>query len=149
MSAAFVVGPAHDRRMPFRIVADGERTGGMSVGDARLPPRTPGPSRHVHTREDEGLYVISGVLSAEVGDQRYDLGPESFLFMPRGVPHTFANLGDEELWLVGSINPSGLETFFAEVAEYVGGLTGPPDEAVLLEINARHGISRVDGPPLV
>jgi mannose-6-phosphate isomerase-like protein (cupin superfamily) len=145
----FLVSPPEARDTPWRVVADGERTGGMSVGDARLPPRTAGPPRHVHTNEDEGVYVVAGVLTAEVGTQRFEVTPGSFLFMPRGLPHTFANLGTDEVWGIGVINPSGLERFFAEIAEYVSSLAGPPDEDVMLQINARHGIFPADGPPLI
>ncbi len=140
VAAPFLVGPAASRSNPWRIVVDPERTDGMSLGDARLPPHTDGPSRHVHTREDEGIYVISGVLTAEVGDETFEVGPESFLWLPRNVPHTFANLGDDEVWSVGLINPSGLERFFRELADYLGSLTVPPDEDVILAINARYGI---------
>jgi quercetin dioxygenase-like cupin family protein len=149
VAAPFVVGPATSRSNPWRVVVDPERTNGMSLGDARMPPRTAGPNRHVHTREDEGIYVISGVLTAEVGDQRFEVAPESFLWLPRGVPHTFANLSDEEVWAVGLINPSGLEGFFAELADYLGSLSGPPDDDVILAINARYGIFPADGPPLL
>jgi mannose-6-phosphate isomerase-like protein (cupin superfamily) len=147
--APFLVGPAESRAMPWRVITDSDMASGMAVGDARLPPRTAGPNRHVHTREDEGVYVITGVLTAEVGDQRYEVGPESFLWMPRGLPHTFANLGDEEVWTVGVINPGGFEHFFAEIAEYVGSLHGPPDQEVILAINERYGVYPVEGPPLV
>jgi hypothetical protein len=65
------------------------------------------------------------------------VGPESFLWMPRGVSHTFANLGDEEVWSIGLINPSGFERFFVDVADYLNSLSSPPDEEVILRINAR------------
>lgn len=139
-SPPFLVGPANPRTSHWRVVVDSDLTAGMTLGEARLPARTAGPARHVHTREDEGIYVISGVLTAEVGDQRYEVGPESFLWMPRGVPHTFANLGDEEVWSIGLIHPAGFEHFFAEVADYVGSIQGPPDEAVILSINERYGV---------
>jgi mannose-6-phosphate isomerase-like protein (cupin superfamily) len=122
------------------VVVDSDQTGGMTLGEARLPAHTDGPARHVHTREDEGIYVISGVLTAEVGDQRFEVGPESFLWMPRGVPHTFANLGDDEVWTVGLTNPGGFEHFFAEIGEYIAGLQGQPDEEVILAINERYGV---------
>ena len=145
----FLIGPPADRTVPWRVVVDPERTGGMSLGDAVIPAHTSGPARHVHTREDEGIYVVSGVLTAEVGDERFEVGPESFLWMPRGVPHTFANLGDDAVRTVGLINPHGLERFFAEIAAYVESVAGPPDPDVILEINARYGISPVGGPALV
>jgi uncharacterized cupin superfamily protein len=95
------------------------------------------------------IYVITGVLTAEVGDQRYEIGPESFLRMPRGVPHTFVNLGEEEVWSVGFINPGGFEHFFTEIAQYLATVQGPPDQDVILAINERYGVYPVDGPSLI
>ena len=65
----------------------------MALGDARIAPGAPGPGRHVHTHEDEGIYVVTGVLTVEVGEERYEVGAESFVWLPREVPHVFANLG--------------------------------------------------------
>ena len=148
-TAGFMIGPPQDRSLPWRIVVAPERTGGMALGDARMPPRSPGPGRHVHTNEDEGIYVVSGTLTVEVGDQRFEVGPECFVFLPRGVPHIFANLGDEEVRTVGLLNPPGLEAMFREQAEYFASLSGPPDHGVLLELSARYGVYPVDGPALV
>lgn len=145
----FLVEPPAERTSPWRVVVDGRRSGGMSVGDAVLPPRTAGPSRHVHTREDEGVYVIDGVLTAEVGTQRFEVRAGAFLWMPRGLPHTFANLGDEPVRGVGVINPSGFEQFFGEVAEYVASTGGQPDPDVILQINERYGVYPAAGAPLM
>lgn len=125
-----------------------EDGGGLSLGDGRIPPGTPGPGRHVHTNEDEAIYVVAGLLTVEVGDQRFEAGPESFVWMPRGVPHVFANLSDAEVWTVGLLNPPGLEDMFHEQAEYFATLQGPPDNDVLMELSARYGVYPVEGPPL-
>ncbi len=145
----FLVPPPSERTTPWRLVVDGQRSGGMSLGDFVLPPRTPGPSRHVHTLEDEAAYVIDGVLTAEVGTQRFDVGAGAFLWMPRGLPHTFANLGDEPARGLGLINPSGFEHFFAEVSEYVASTGGQPDPNVILQINERYGVYPAEGAPLI
>ncbi len=120
----------------------------MSLGDGRIPAGAPGPGRHVHTNEDEGIYVVAGTLTVEVGDVRYEAGPECFIFMPRGVPHVFANLTDAEVWTVGLLNPTGLEEMFREQAEYFGALQGPPDPEYLLALSARFGVYPVEGPAL-
>jgi mannose-6-phosphate isomerase-like protein (cupin superfamily) len=145
----FLVSRPEQRDGPWRVIAGGEQTGGsLVVGDAQLPPHTPGPGRHVHTREDEGIYVVAGVLTVEVGDQRFEAGPESFVWLPRRVPHVFANLSDQPVWTVGTITPAGLEEMFAERDEYLASLGGPPDQAVLLAMNERYGVFPVEGPPL-
>lgn len=151
MSAAtpFLVDAPAERMTPWRVVVDGQRSGGMSLGEGVLPPRTAGPSRHVHTREDEGVYIIEGLLTAEVGDQRFEVGAGAFLWMPRGRPHTFANLGDEPIRALGLINPSGFEQFFAEVSAYVESTGGQPDPNVILQLNERYGVYPAEGAPLI
>jgi mannose-6-phosphate isomerase-like protein (cupin superfamily) len=145
----FLIPADEQRRDPWRIVAGGERTGGLvTIGDARLPPRTPGPGRHTHSREDEAIYVTSGLLTVEVGSQRHQVGPGSLIWLPRGIPHTFANLSGEPVRAVGVITPSGLENMFAEIAAYLAALTGPPDPQAITAINAKYGVSPADGSPL-
>jgi mannose-6-phosphate isomerase-like protein (cupin superfamily) len=145
----FVAGPPADRSQPWRVVTDGSLSNGMALGDARIPPGAPGPGRHVHTHEDEGIYVVTGVLTVEVGDERYEVGAESFVWLPREVPHVFANLGTEEVWTVGLLSSPGLTGMFHEQAEYFASLQGPPDPEVLLDISLRYGVRPVEGPPLV
>ena len=145
----FLIPADEQRRDPWRIVAGGERTGGLvTIGDARIPPRAPGPGRHGPSREDEAIYVTSGILTVEVGSQRHQVGPGSLIWLPRGIPHAFANLTSEPACTVGVITPSGLENMFAEIAAYIAALTGPPDPQVITAINAKYGVSPADGPPL-
>jgi mannose-6-phosphate isomerase-like protein (cupin superfamily) len=145
----FLIPSDEQRRDPWRVVAGGERTGGLvTIGDARMPPRTPGPGRHIHSREDEAIYVTSGVLTVEVGGHCHQVGPGSLIWLPRGIPHTFANLSDEPVCTVGVITPSGLEKMFAEIAAYLAALTGPPDPQTITAINGKYGVSPADGPPL-
>ncbi len=145
----FVVGgPREPGSPPWRILAGAGHTGGaVGFGDARLPPRTAGPNLHVHTREDEASYIVAGVLTVVVGERTFEAGPEELVWLPRGVPHTFANRGDEEVWCVGVTSPAGIEAMFEEQAAYFAGLEGPPDPAYLAELGARFGLSVV-GPPL-
>jgi mannose-6-phosphate isomerase-like protein (cupin superfamily) len=145
----FHVGAPVERSGPWRILADaGSTAGALSVSDGHLPPHSPGPPRHVHTYEDEAIYVVAGVLTVEVGEQRYEAGPESFVWLPRQIPHAFANLSDEPTWTLGIVTPAGFEGMFGEHADYLRGLTGPPDEQVLTGIAARYGVFPVDGKPL-
>lgn len=147
MSEAFVVGPEPGSG-PWRVLAGGSRTAGQLVfGEAVLPPRTAGPSLHVHTREDEAAYIVEGVLTVRVGELTFEAGPGTLVWLPRDEPHTFANLSPGPVRLVGVTTPAGLEGMFAEQAAYFASLTGPPDEERVAEIGARYGV-RVVGPGL-
>lgn len=133
---------------PWQVLAGGDLTAGsVMFGEARLPGHTSGPGLHVHTREDEAVFVITGVMSFLVGDRRFDAGGGQLVWLPREVPHTFANLGDESVWAFGVTTPAGLEGMFAEQAEYFAGLHGPPDPDRVREIGDRYGV-RALGPPL-
>jgi len=149
VATAFMIGGPSDRDRPWRVLAGGDQTvGAVTFGDARIPPRSPGPGRHVHSREDEAIYVVEGVLTVEVGDQRFEVGPETLVWLPRNVPHVFANLSGGLVRTVGVITPSGLEGMFAEQAEYFSQLQGPPDPEVLTAFSVKYGVLPVEGPPL-
>jgi mannose-6-phosphate isomerase-like protein (cupin superfamily) len=134
---------------PWQVLAGGDRTDGQVViGDAVLPPRTAGPGLHVHSREDEAMYVIEGVMTVRVGERTFEAGPGSLVWLPRGEPHTFANLSDAPARTVGVITPAGLEGMFRETHEYLSSLSGPPDPARLAEIGAAYGVTAL-GPGLL
>lgn len=133
---------------PWQVLAGSEQTAGaVMFGEAHLPPHTAGPGLHVHTREDEATFVISGVVTFVVGDRRFEATTGQLVWLPREVPHTFANLHDEPVWALGVTTPSGLEGMFAEQSEYFASLQGPPDPERIREIGNRYGV-RALGPPL-
>jgi quercetin dioxygenase-like cupin family protein len=41
-----------------------------------------GPPRHTHTREDESIYLFSGLLEVECDDEEFEVAPGSFVFLP-------------------------------------------------------------------
>ena len=96
LTESFVVRRDAGEAGPGQVLAGGDRRAGSVIfEEARLPARSPGPGSHVHTREDEAAYVISGVLTFVVGDRRFEASAGELVWLPREVPHTFANLGDE------------------------------------------------------
>lgn len=147
----FVLGPDEARGVgggPWRTRVRGAETGGLLIiGDADMPPMSAGPSLHVHSREDECCYVIEGVLTVVLGDDRFAVPAGGIAWLPRGVPHTFANLTTEPVRVVGMAVPAGLEGMWEEFATYFDALQGPPDETALDAIGQRYGITVV-GPPI-
>jgi mannose-6-phosphate isomerase-like protein (cupin superfamily) len=113
------------------------------------------PALHVHEREDETYYVISGELTFQRGEERFDAGPGDVVFLPRGIEHGFALRGERaQLLLVAT--PGGIEVPFLALSEPAldGDVPAPPagppsDEEVGAMVVAfgAHGIE-FTGPPL-
>jgi len=40
--------------------------------------------------------VLDGLVAIQAGDEELSVGPEGFVLIPRGTPHTFGNGGDVE-----------------------------------------------------
>src|ERR671933_202525 len=100
--------------LPHRVrevKASGRATAGsLTVMQVAL---NSGPPRHTHTREDESFYVLTGTLAVECGDDRFDAGPGSFVFLPRYLPHTFRTVGGAVTALLIA-TPGGIDEYFAD-----------------------------------
>lgn len=127
------------------LVASAQTGGALSVLEWR-GAAPGGPPLHVHPDQDEVFMVDEGQYLFQVGEDRHRLGPGDTIFLPRGVPHGFCQLGP-----VGRLRylytPAGrMEAFFAALAGLVA-RGGPPDPAEGAELFAAHGM-QVVGPPL-
>lgn len=144
----FLIRPDENHEGPWRVIAAGSRTDGqVIIGEAKLAPRTSGPSLHLHEREDEATYVVEGTLTFRIGDDEFEAGPGSLVWAPRGIPHTFANKTDAPVRVLGVIVPAGIEGMFEEQMAYFSQLEGPPDQKIIDEIGGRYGV-KVVGPGL-
>jgi mannose-6-phosphate isomerase-like protein (cupin superfamily) len=147
----YILAPGQERSHPGSspvIKAGAADTDGLlTVAEGLVAPRSPGPPLHIHDEMDEMCYVLEGEAVVQVGDDRHVLVPGCFAWVPRGVPHTFANLSDRPVRLLGLCVPAGIEEFFAAQAAYLADLQGPPDPGRLAAIWAGHPGSIV-GPPI-
>jgi mannose-6-phosphate isomerase-like protein (cupin superfamily) len=150
-AAPYVLTPDQARSHPGTfppVKAEAADTGGLlTVSEGVLGPGTPGPPLHLHEDSDECFYVVEGRLLLQVGEDRHELGPGCFAWVPRQVPHTFANVSASPVRLLGIAVPGGIEELFAEQSAYFARLQGPPDLAELAAIGARHR-GRLLGPPI-
>src|SRR5579864_7367102 len=46
---------------------------------------------HVHSREEEGFYILEGEITFQIGDQRLVATAGMIANMPVGTPHSFKN----------------------------------------------------------
>ena len=130
----------------YRFLATGEDTDGKyALWEAVVPPGG-GPPPHVHSREEEGFYVLEGEITFQIGGERLVAGAGTFANMPVGTPHSFRNESDRPARMLLSVAPAGLERMFFEVGQPVdeGATTASPptqDEIEkLLAVAPRYGI---------
>ena len=80
-----------------RFLVRSDRTDGrFAMLEHTLAPRALGAPMHTHRNEDEYSFVLTGRMSAMVGDEVVYAGPGELVVKPRGVPHAFWNAIDEE-----------------------------------------------------
>ena len=129
---------------PAVFKARGEDTGGTFTAlENEIAPRQ-GPPLHRHPNEDEMYYVLGGRLRFVAGEREFEAETGGFVFVPRGTPHCFQNIGDGMAKLLVMFTPSGMERFFEAQADLP---PGPIDQATFREIAALAGME-VLGPPL-
>jgi quercetin dioxygenase-like cupin family protein len=92
-----------------------------------------GAPPHVHTREDEAMYVLEGEIVAQVGSATFRAAAGDFVFMPRGVQHAWDVVGERARVLILA-TPGGLERFLDE-------FHAAPDWDARDAVAARHGLS--------
>jgi quercetin dioxygenase-like cupin family protein len=87
-----------------------------------------GPPLHVHSREDEALYVLEGQIRFRQGDDDFVAGPGIWVWGPRGVPHAFKVESESARALV-LVTPGGFERMFEEGGVAAAESAEPPDQA--------------------
>ena len=130
----------------YRFLATGEDTNGKyALWEAVVPPGG-GPPPHVHSREEEGFYVLEGEITFMINGERVVAKAGTFANMPVGTPHSFKNESGHPATMLISVAPAGLEQMFFEVGVPLpeGATTAlpPTTEEIekLLAISPRYGI---------
>jgi quercetin dioxygenase-like cupin family protein len=145
-----VVGPGEGRRVegpvggPLTFKVRGEQSGGALTALENLIPPNQGPPLHVHANEDESWYVLEGDLRFRLGEEVSSAPAGSFVFVPRGTPHNFRNVGEQPVRILMMFTPAGMERFFDRVAALPEGAFGPEEFRAL---GSEVGMD-VLGPPM-
>ena len=123
----------------------GADTGGAYAVQQQATGPGGGPPLHRHSREDEGFFVLAGEYEFRVGEQTFRAAPGTFVFGPRGIPHTFKCLGPNPGKIQVIISPPGFEAFFEELD--VLARRGPPDMGQVVALAANYGVEILGPPP--
>jgi quercetin dioxygenase-like cupin family protein len=110
----------------YTLLVTGDQTAGTVFAMEGLVPPGGGPPHHIHDREDETLYIVEGECEVQIGDDRMSASTGDFVWMSRCIPHRFSNTGTEQMRLILTFTPAGIERFFEEVFEDVHDRTAPP-----------------------
>lgn len=129
---ATVMRPTEGRRVGvtgdvYRFLAVQENTNGRyAIFEATVPPGG-GPPLHVHSREDEGFYILEGEITFRVEGQSVVGHAGTFVNLPPGVRHKFSNESPRIARMLILVSPAGLERMFQEAGTTLSeGEVAPP-----------------------
>ena len=104
------------------LLADIEQIGAVEV---RSAPGGVAPPLHVHAQHAEAFFVFEGELTFRLEDGEHRAGPETWVFVPPEVVHTFAVTGDGPAHFLDIHGPS------CGFGDFVRGLHAAKDEVEL------------------
>jgi mannose-6-phosphate isomerase-like protein (cupin superfamily) len=132
---------------PCKLTSE-DSGGTLSAFELSALPQS-GPFLHVHHREEEWYYVLSGEFLFKAGDETHTLPVGGSIWLPRDIPHVWANMSAEEAKLILVCQPGGFEKFFNEMGqEMEGAHAGDPSVAATMKaVMAKYGMEML-GPPL-
>lgn len=129
-------------RLTFKAGA-AETNGSLTAFESVAAPGE-GPPLHVHVNEDEIFYVLEGAFRFKLDGDLRAATAGTFVFIPRGVEHTWQNVGDEPGRFLVVTVPGGFERFF-ELFAAIPADASPAEE--FRRIGEEIGLT-VAGPPL-
>ncbi|HJQ42661.1 MAG TPA: cupin domain-containing protein [Jatrophihabitantaceae bacterium] len=97
---------------------------------------------HFHSKIEEQFYVIDGELELRAGERLIVGRPGTFIAVPPGTPHAFANRGDLPATMLLVATPPGHERYFADLAEILA-RPGAPDPDEIAALRARFDTTQV------
>jgi uncharacterized RmlC-like cupin family protein len=98
------------------------------------------------------MWVIDGEVTFKCGDQILEAGPGAFVFLPRGIPHTFVVEGDIPARMLVLCTPGGFEGYHIEggtlaLDDSIPVSFDPAQLEVVRALHPKYGNEHV-GPPL-
>jgi quercetin 2,3-dioxygenase len=104
-------------KSPHNIIVSSKDTGSDLTVFEYFGNEKGGPPLHIHFKQDEIYFIIEGEYLFRAGNDTYILKPGDTIFLPRKVPHAFAQLTDTGKMFF-MFQPSGkMEDFFRAVGK--------------------------------
>lgn len=134
--SGFVVTAGGGRPVPGAggsLLASAAETGGafsLLLSNAPAGDHVP---LHVHDAVDEAFYILDGQYRVHCGEQAWSAVVGDFVFLPRGVPHSYDVVDGPARKLILAV-PGGIEDLFDDLLNGVDPAT----------ITHRHGVRFLD-----
>ena len=145
-----ILGPGEGASVPNPVggkltfkIGSADTDGALTAFESIAAPGE-GPPLHVHVNDDEIFYALEGSFRFKLDGELRDAPAGTLAFIPKGVEHTWQNIGDEPGRLLIVTAPAGFERFF-ELFAQIPADASPADE--FRRIGAEIGMPVV-GPPL-
>jgi quercetin dioxygenase-like cupin family protein len=124
------------------FLAEAKDTDGrFSLGEG-LAPKGAEPPPHTQTREDEAYYILEGEIILRVGGQTIEGKPGDYVWLPRGIEHSFELKTSQARALV-VLTPAGLEEAFTLPPPS----EEPPDVEEVVAVFNAYGVEFAPPPP--
>jgi mannose-6-phosphate isomerase-like protein (cupin superfamily) len=95
-------------------LGDKETHGALAWLETLVVPQG-GPPPHIHHREDELFYLLSGEVTFYAGSEQTLAKEGTLIYIPKGTVHNFKNTGSNSARMITLYIGAGMEGFFAEV----------------------------------
>ncbi len=115
--------------------ATAETTGGaFSMSEVTFPAGMNGPPPHAHSHTTDTFYILEGTLHVTVDGGEIDAPAGSYILVPPGVVHTFANTSEEPVRFLNLNAPGGWENYLRDLADamHSGTMPGTPKFAEIV-----------------
>ena len=126
-------------RLKINYLIDGTTSGGMGVFELTIPPESNVPPPHSHSKNDECVYVLEGMLRYSVDAVTRDLPAGEWMFSPKGSVHHFSNPSGEATRVLSILSPDIGAQYFRDVGAVINA-GGPPDRTRLLAVMSSYGL---------
>jgi oxalate decarboxylase/phosphoglucose isomerase-like protein (cupin superfamily) len=87
------------------------------------------------------FYVLDGTLTVLLGDRNVAAGAGTFVCVPPGLVHTFANASDQPVRFLNFNIPAGWENYMRDLAD--AALSGPLTRETIGRVASRYDFHAV------
>ena len=110
VAGAFVVPPGSGERVGnVEFLALSDHTPRFNLSIITMAPGRNGPEPHTHEDEDDAFLVLDDEMTFLLGEEALQAPSGTFVLVPPGVEHTFANRTERPVRMLNIHAPAGFD----------------------------------------